>query len=482
MDGSSKEAVAPEDGVQPMSRKARRLQHMQHMETVAPEGAPQSTPIEAQPPAPGPQPTETERGQLLRLGNRALRRRQREFPVPVPVEEPAPLSRPEPVRRKADEPRAQPQPRRHVKRSSRIALVCAALVLIALPTLAASIYYGFFAANQYIATAQFAIRSQSMTSSSMDPTSMLMGSPTAAGLPVIADTFIVSDYIQSSQILKDIADKVDIRRIYSHEGADWLYRLDPTISDEALLKFWQSVAEVHFDITTSISTLTVRAFTPEDAQKVADTVLSAGEALVNLMSDRAQADTVKLAQSEVATAKGQLNDALDALKIFQQREQQIDPLALAKTRSTIEGLLEGKVAEFQAQLSTLRSSLPDTAPTVRLLKSQIRSMQDQLAVEQAKSTTGSGVPTATVLMSDFDKLNVDREVAEKAYASALSSLVLARQEAIRQNRYLVAFVRPQRPDDTLFPNRPYMILLVAIAGALAWFFVALIFSVVREHL
>jgi capsular polysaccharide transport system permease protein len=426
-------------------------------------------------------------GQLVHFGQRSLRPEGERPLAPAPGGAvPAPAPPPRPTLR-APTPVRKPKTKRKARR--RFGSILSFVLLAVLPAAVAYVYFGFYAANQYISEAKFAIRAQIPAGAGKNPLegggNLLLGFANY-GIPSIADTFIVTDYIQSAQVLRDIGGSVDLRKIYSYEGADWLYRLDPNVSDEALLAYWRKVSSVYYDISTGVTTFTVRAFTPEDAQKIGVAVLAASQKLVSDMSKQAQDDTLDDARNQVDLTKKRLDEALDKIEQFQQQKKQIDPTALAKGRSEIEAKLEGEIAGLEAQYSSLRAALAEDAPTVRLLRNQIESTRKQLATERAKSASGGEAvgDTAAVssLLVGFDRLGVEREFAAKAYASALSGFELARQEASRQSRYLVSFVPPQLPDDTLYPNRPYFIAIAAIGGLLVWLLFRLIGSVIREHI
>jgi capsular polysaccharide transport system permease protein len=436
-------------------------------------------------------------GQLVQFGVRAMKQdavaEKPAASAPAIVEakrtvQPAPRPQPQ---SKAPQltPARLKKPKSKARRRHRIGAILSFLVLVALPAVTSYVYFGFYAANQYVSQAKYAIRAQIPAGAGKNPfegggSSLSLGFANY-GIPSIADTFIVADYIQSAQVLKDVAATVDLRKIYSYEGADWLYRLDPAASDEALLDYWHHVSTVYYDITTGISTFTVRAFTPEDAQKVGQAVLAASQKLVSDMSRRAQNDALADARNEVDASKKRLDLALDKLEQFQQQQKQFDPLAMAKGRSEIEGKLEGEISALEAQLTAQLTSLSETAPTVKLLRTQIESMRNQLVEERAKSAVGGTAPGETAAVSSllvgFDRLNVEREFATKAYASALAVMELAHQEATRQSRYLAAFVPPQLPDDTLYPNRPYFIATAMIGGILVWLLFRLVVSIIREH-
>jgi capsular polysaccharide transport system permease protein len=352
-----------------------------------------------------------------------------------------------------------------------------ALVFVGLPTLAAAIYFWFYASDQYYARSDFAIRTHQ--SSPME--GLALFGMAGASSPAVADMFIVRDYLQSRQILEDLKPRIDLRKIYSNPDADWLVRLDPTVTEEELLDYWQGMSSVKYDATTGITSLGIRAFTPQDAKTVAENVLQLSEALVNRLSDRAQSDRLRLAEEEVAQARERATKALDALQSHQQEARQVDPASFAVARSEIQSRLEQQISQYETQIERLRQELPDDAPGVQLLGKSLAVTKAQLDAEKMRSTQSDNGESASEVLNNFHKLKLESEFAAKAYDSALASLEAARLEAAAQSRYLEAFVRPQLPEYPEFPWRILNVIIVALASALVWGIGSLVIAAIREH-
>ena len=397
--------------------------------------------------------------------------------VPMPTAEPlAPKDARQPAVRGRQSP---PLPRR--RKRNRFGLFLSMFFFITVPTSAAAVYYLAYAADQYVTTAKFAIRTQSRAKSGLDNFGAAAGS-LGSNIPALADSLIVTEYAQSDQLLKDIRDKVDLYTVYSNPAADWWSRLDPSVSDEGLLDYWRGVSKVHFDLLTGIVTLTVRAFSPEEAEKVGNAVLQASEALVNDLSERAQGDVVKLAQDEVDRSRARLDRAMAAIEVFQAKEQQIDPVGEEGKNLQIQAQLEGEIAVKQAALAALLEQVSATAPSVRLMKGQVASLKAELErMKKRQSTTTPERTSAGERIGDFTALKLEQEIATKLYTNSLSGLEISRQDAATQSRYLVAFVKPKLPDASLYPARFYSIGVAFVLSIMVWLFALLTGAVIREH-
>ncbi|MFZ4388397.1 MAG: hypothetical protein ACOYOI_09625, partial [Chthoniobacterales bacterium] len=293
---------------------------------------------------------------------------------------------------------------------------------------------------------------------------------------------------------------IDLRAMYCNREIDWVSRLKSApdvlqwissrktlrtttrdVSDEDLLSYWRKKVTVAPGHAPGTSTLTVLAFTPEDAKTIADHVITLGERLVNHVSERSMKDAVVFAEKEVNLAHDRAMKAFDDLQVFQARAKQVDPIGFAKARSEIQGKLEGQLSTTQAQMEALRKDLPDEAPGIQQMRTQISALQEQLLVEKNQSTTGRDGKSAAEVINEFGKRQLETEFASKDYLSALTALESARITANRQNRYLEAFDRPELPDKPSLPRRMYSIITVLAVCLLLWGGWTLFIAGVKEH-
>lgn len=363
-------------------------------------------------------------------------------------------------------------------------MLVSALIVIGLPTLTAAVYYAFFASDQFASSAHFIVRHRNENTAAMSSLSVLgLGTTGTSSTP---DMMVVNDYMASMQMIKDLADRINLRSLYDTPNADWLAKLKPAwgedkISDEQLLRYWQKMALVHYDSTSSLSTFQVRAFAAKDAKMIADKVFELGEALVNRLSERAQKDALSLAREEVETYRERALASLDALQAFQERAQQVDPEAFAQARTQIQAGVEQELTQLQAQLDVLRKNLPEDAPGIVQVKDRLASMEKQLATERVRSTVSETGESAAQILNEFAKLRLESEFATQAYMSSLASLESARIEAMRQNLYLETFVSPQTPQVAEYPKSALNVLLVFVVSFLVWAIGGLMVSAIREH-
>ena len=377
------------------------------------------------------------------------------------------------------------------------------LLIVGFPTFVAIIYFGFIASDQYETKADFVIKTQTTSSSQggngiMSMINMASGS---GGSQDSGDSAMVMAYVGSAQILKDISKDIDIRKVYSSKDIDWFSRLKPShnlfkrisghktrrtttnaISDEDLLQYWTNkVTVVQGTTADNTTTLKVRAFSPEDSKRIADIVLSLSESLVNQASQRAVEDAVVFAKKEVDLAHERAMKAFDELQQFEARAKEVDPQGFVQAQTTIQGTLQSNLTALQTQMNSLRRQLPDQAPGIQQMRTQIGVLQEQLISEKNKATITSDGQSASEVITEFGKRQLETQFASQDYLAALTALESARITANQQSRYLEAFDPPVLPDEPSYPWRWYDIITVLAVSSLFYGVWSLFIAGVKEH-
>jgi capsular polysaccharide transport system permease protein len=125
----------------------------------------------------------------------------------------------------------------------------------------------------------------------------------------------------------------------------------------------------------------------------------------------------------------------------------------------------------------------ESAPEVSRLGIKVKALEQQIDSERYKINQGNPKENALAgIFALYEPLLIEREFAEKAYASTLASLEAARMEANRKNRYLATFVVPTLPDETTEPHRVKAILTVFFGCCLSWAIGLLGIGIIREHI
>jgi capsular polysaccharide transport system permease protein len=353
-----------------------------------------------------------------------------------------------------------------------------ALLVIGIPTLLAVAYYGYLASSQYATTFQFAVRGPAQTASvAMHSTGGSLLSGASAMSP---DAFVVTDYINSAQAVADVRRDVDLRAVYAKPGVDLWSRLEPDVSPEGLKAYWNEMVWAHFDLISGNVSVSVRAFTPQESLKLAQTLIAASNEMFRRLNSQAQQDFVRLADENLTRAQQQLTAARQALLAFRNKSGLVDPDKTAQASSAIVDDLRRQLAGIQAQYATTRAASPNS-PTLAPLKSQIEALEGQI---KNRDPLGSSAVSAVSpkILEQYQSLDLDRQFAEKQYTDALGLRDQAYLTAQNQQSYLALFVEPTLAHTSLYPDRPRAIMTVFLAAAAAWFVGLLLTYAVRDHL
>ena len=124
------------------------------------------------------------------------------------------------------------------------------------------------------------------------------------------DSYVVVQYLASRAIIDDLSATLDLRQMFSRAEADWPVRLDLPVSIEELVRYWKRQVDAFFDATNGTIVVRARAFTPQDALRLADGILASSERLINDLSARARRDALRNAEEEVDRAETRLKSAL----------------------------------------------------------------------------------------------------------------------------------------------------------------------------
>jgi capsular polysaccharide transport system permease protein len=345
-----------------------------------------------------------------------------------------------------------------------------------LPTLLVVGYLSFWMSSQYTSEARFAVRGGERVSA--DLLSSLTG---LSSFTQAQDTLIVVNYVKSRAIVDQLEQTIGLRGVYSRREIDWLSRFNDKDSVEDLVKYWRWKISTDVESPSGIITIRVSAFSPADAQKVANAVVSLSEQLINTMSSRARRDALEETESELTRAEQRLSKARGALHDLRNAQSTLDPRRTAEGINKLIGELRLERARLEEEAnSAKRSQIAESAPQMQVLRTRIQVVSDQIVDLEHQMTSASGDPPGTVSskITRFDELELERQIAEKQYTLAVAAFERARVNAERQKMYLTTFVVPLLPEESQWPKRFWF----SLAGFIATTFLYWIGTVVATKL
>jgi len=351
------------------------------------------------------------------------------------------------------------------------------LITTVIPTALSIFYFGIIASDVFISESRFVVRSPERQTAS--PLGMLLkGTGFSRSQD---DTYTVQDFILSRDALKALDDKLGLGKAFASTQVDMFSRfagLDWDNSFEALHRYYQNKVSMQLDSASSISTLTVRAFTAEDAFLANRQLLDMSETLVNQLNERGRQDMIRFAADEVRNAEKNSTSAALALSTYRNQKGVIDP----ERQSTIQlqqiAKLQDELIATQAQLTQLQAFTKDN-PQIPSLQQRVQNLRQ--AIDAETSRVAGGDRSLANKAAEYQRLALEREFADKQLASALVSLEQARNEAQRKQLYLERIVQPSKPDKAMEPRRIRSILATLVLGLIAWGILTMLIAGVKEH-
>jgi capsular polysaccharide transport system permease protein len=352
------------------------------------------------------------------------------------------------------------------------------IVVFLVPTAIAAIYYGFIASDRFVSETHFIVRSVSKPASEGAASYLQDFGITRAN----DDAFAIQDYIHSRDAMQAIMRKVDLRKVWGRDGADFWSRygaFHAADNDEALFQYYQRQVQIEKNIETGITAVKVTAYRPDEARAIAEMILALSEARINDMNIRARRDSLASSEQTAGEAVRKLAQATVALTQLRDASRQIDPVQSAGATIERGSTLDQELAQLQVTLQTMLSRAPDN-PALPALRQRVAALAAQ-AASQRGQLTGTDDALSTKL-GDFERLEVERELAEKGYETAQKQLDTAREQADRQQIYIESIARPNLPDKSQEPRRLRYTFTVALLSFWAFLIFYLLVSGSREHL
>lgn len=364
-------------------------------------------------------------------------------------------------------------------RSRHWGLIAAFTTLVVLPVLASALYLWLVAADQYASRMGFSVRTEEVSSAFE-----ILGGITELSGSGSSDTDILNEYIRSQELVARIDDRLDLRAIYARPDFDPIFAFDPGRPIEDLVAYWGRMVRISYDGSSKLIEVRVHAFAPQDAQAIARAIFDESTVMINALSAIAREDTTRYAREELDTAVERLKVAREAVTRFRSRTQIVDPTADIQGQMGLLNTLQAQLAEALIEQDLLADTAQPGDPRVTQVNRRIAVIEDRIAEERRKFGAGGaredGQDYAT-LISEYERLSVDREFAQQAYVVAMSAYDGALAEARRQSRYLAAYIQPTLAQSAQYPQRLLLTGLVAMFAVMGWGVLALIYYSLRDR-
>ena len=349
---------------------------------------------------------------------------------------------------------------------------------VIVPTFLSIVYFGLIASDVYISESRYVVRSPERQSASPF-SSLLKGSGFASSQD---DTYTVQDFMLSRDALKALNDKLNVVNAFGNHQDDIFSRfagLDWWASSfEDLHLYYLKKVDIELDALSSITTLTVKSYTAQDAFAINEQLMEMGEALVNQLNELGRQDMIRFALVEVKTAEEKAKTAALALSVYRNQKGVIDPERQTSIELQQVATLQEELLTTQAQLVQLQTFTKNN-PQIPSLQLRVQNLKQEISKETTQVAGGNN--SMANKAAEYQRLALEREFADKQLASTLVSLEQARNEAQRKQLYLERIVQPSKPDKAMEPRRLRGILTTLIMGMIMWGVLSILLAGVREH-
>jgi capsular polysaccharide transport system permease protein len=295
------------------------------------------------------------------------------------------------------------------------------------------------------------------------------------------EVYAAQEFVRSRDALHELNKKDAVEHAYGNSSISVFNRFNPVGlngSFEDLYDYYLGKIKIQYDAGSSIATLSVRAYTPQDAYRFNRQLLELAESVVNRLNTRGREDVVQFAAQEVREAQIAARNAAVALAAFRNTHGVVNPEEQAKAQLEMISKLQDELISARVQLQQLRAMAPEN-PQVPLLETRIRGLQQQ--IDQQMGQVAGNRRSLSQSAVQYERLELERQYTDKRLAAAMNSLQDAEDEARRKQAYVERIAQPSLPDDAAEPRRLRGILATLILGLVIWGILKLLIAGVREH-
>ncbi|WP_241017075.1 sugar ABC transporter [Paraburkholderia sp. Ac-20342] len=317
-------------------------------------------------------------------------------------------------------------------------LVTLGLVLV--PVVLTALYALVFAAPRYRAEARFSVRSSASQPAAQGTAGLLSSGSGGSVVGGFVDGWAVADFIRSRDAMRQLDNRIGLRRYLVYTGLDPLNRLSPEAGEDALYRAYLGAVDVSYNMIEQIDVLRVSAFSPEDARTLSDALIGLAQQFVNNMDEKGVTDTLKVSKEAVTRAEKEAIGARGTLTDWRVRNGNIDPEAEAGMLLNLSAQLEAELNTAKINLDKIRALNNPEHPMLKPAQMQVSALRKQLDEVHARMS-GKGNTDASRLKSYQALLNA-QTFADQNLASARQNYQQAFTDTLRLQRYLSVIARP----------------------------------------
>lgn len=350
--------------------------------------------------------------------------------------------------------------------------------IVLIPTVLSALYFGFIASDRYVSVSSFVVRSPQKSTSVSGLSAFLQNVGFTRSTD---DSYVIHQYMLSRDAVKQLNENLSLDQKYRNSKIDLFSRFNTfgfSGGLEDLYEYYQNRVNIDTDTASSISTLTVRAYTAQDAHDINAKLLDMAESLVNQLNTRGRSDVIVSSEREVNNASERVNEISKKITEFRVKNKIFDVNKQSELRLQMISKLQDQLLLVRTQLAQIQAVTPEN-PQIRVMQERELKIRQDIEKETSKALVGDS--SLNQKSGEYESLMLEKEVATKQLAAAMSALEQSKNEAQRQQLYLERVSQPLVPDSAIEPKRVKNILSVLLLSLLLWGIFVLLKSGVQEH-
>ncbi|WP_186394709.1 hypothetical protein [Stappia sp. TSB10GB4] len=368
--------------------------------------------------------------------------------------------------------------RRRGERLFLLSIIASGLLVVLVPVLVAGLYFGLIASDRYESEMQFSLRN--FKASAPAAFMSLTGLPTGN---LMQEAKVVQSYVHSRALVDHLLERTDLFGKFNSPDIDVFSRFPQGDPIEDFMEYWRERVGVHVETLSGIVTVTVQAFSAQDAQEINSLILEAVDQLVNELSARARADLLQFNRQDLDQAQERLKALSEDLAALRNSTGLLDPELYAKSISAVATELEVRLSDMRVRQRAALGSMNADTPQMRFLARQIETLESEIVrLRQEIASPGSTGETLSTTKALFDRYLLDQEIARKQYTQASLEYERARLDADRRQVYTAVVMQPTLPEDAEYPRRIWSWTVVLVLCISAWGALVGLAVLIRNHL
>lgn len=322
-------------------------------------------------------------------------------------------------------------------------------------------YVWLVAQDRFLSIATFKISRESSSSGEASFGSLALPGLSDSGS---TDSEVAIGFIRSTDLLLEIENQFKLRDHYGSPKSDFVFRLKPDATLEERLEYYRKRIYATYDKETGLTTLTVDTFDRDLSKNLADDVLGRTELFINKLNQSIADEQLKFLRGEVERAEKQVSDVSLAILQLQNSHNLVDPET--QISSNLKILQDLKMERLRAE-TTLASMERDSpgSPRIETLRSQLRSLDEQISVETAK-LSGPEQERLNQILYKYKELQMKLDFHTHLRTGAETMLEKHRMDAAANTRFLSIIQKPYKPEDVGYPQREYATVTIIVMGIL----------------